>query len=85
MAGRYRLQIAVGGIGIGTGISAATLAFLVEAGVVTPIFPFIPSYAMLFISIVLIIGGILNLNSGAKMKERSTIDKQPEQDKTATS
>jgi hypothetical protein len=39
---------------------------------------------MLSISIVLIIGGILNLNAGAKMKEKSTMDKQAEQDKTAT-
>jgi amino acid permease len=85
MAGLYRLQIAVGGIGIGVGISAAVLAFLVEAGFVAPIFPFIPSYIMLFISIVLIIGGILNFNAGAKMKERGTMDKQPEYDKTATS
>jgi amino acid transporter len=85
MAGRYRLQIAVGGIGIGTGISVAALTFLVEAGLATPIFPFIPSYVMLFLSIVLIIGGILNFNAGAKTKERSTMDKQPESDKPATS
>jgi hypothetical protein len=40
---------------------------------------------MLSISIVLIIDGILNFNAGAKTKERSTMDKQPEYDKTATS
>lgn len=84
MTGRFRLQIAAGGIGIGTGISAAILAVIVEAGLTTPIFPFIPNYAILLISIVLIIGGILNLNAGAKMKEKSTMDKQAEQDKTAT-
>jgi amino acid transporter len=83
MAGRYRLQIAVGGIGIGTGILVAILAVLVGTGVVTPIFPFIPSYVMLFVSIVLIICGILNFNAGAKIKEKSTMDKQPEPDKPA--
>jgi APA family basic amino acid/polyamine antiporter len=85
MAGRFRLQIAAGGIGLGTGISAAILAVIAEAGLTTPILPFIPNYVMLFLSIVLISGGILNLNAGAKTKEKSTIDKQPTQDKTVTS
>jgi APA family basic amino acid/polyamine antiporter len=84
MVGRYRVQIGLGGIGAGVGISLAVLFFLVETGLVTPIFPFIPSYVMLFLSIVLIIGGILNLKVGAKKKERSAIDKQPESDKPAT-
>jgi APA family basic amino acid/polyamine antiporter len=83
MAGRYRLQIAVGGIGIGTGILVAILAVLVGTGVVTSIFPFISSYVMLFVSIVLIVCGILNFNAGAKIKEKSTMDKQPEPDKPA--
>jgi len=66
MIGRYRIQIGLGGIGAGTGISLAIMFFLVEAGLVTPIFPFIPNYIMLLISIVLIIGSILNFNTSAK-------------------
>jgi amino acid transporter len=85
MTGRFRLQIAAGGIGVGTGISVAILAIITEAGLTTPIFPFIPNYVMLFLSIVLFIGGILNLNAGVKTKEKSAIYKQPTQDKTATS
>jgi APA family basic amino acid/polyamine antiporter len=85
MAGRFRLQIAVGGIGIGAGISIAILAIISEAGLITPIFPFAPNYVLLFLSAVLIIGGFLNFNAGTKPKEKSATDKQPEQDKTATS
>lgn len=85
MVGRYRLQIAVGGIGIGVGISATVQSIISEAGLTTPILPFIPNYVMLFLGIVLIISGILNLNAGAKMKERSTMYKQPKSDKPATS
>jgi hypothetical protein len=71
MAGRLRLQIAAGGIGIGAGISAAALAIIEEAGLATPIFPFIPNYALLLISIVLIVSGILNFNAGAKRQKRA--------------
>jgi APA family basic amino acid/polyamine antiporter len=78
MVGRYRLQIAVGGIGIGVGISGAVFSFLIEAGLAEPLFPFIPSYVMLLLGIILIIGGILNFNAGAKTKERNTMKKQPE-------
>jgi APA family basic amino acid/polyamine antiporter len=85
MAGRFRLQIAAGGIGIGTGISAAVLAILSEAGFITSILPFLSNYALLLLGIVLIIGGILNFNAGAKPKEKSTSGTQAEQDKTATS
>jgi APA family basic amino acid/polyamine antiporter len=84
MAGRLRLQIAVGGIGIGTGILAAILAVMMGAGLIASIFPFMPSYALLLISVVLITGGILNLNAGVKIKEKSTVNKQPEQNKVAT-
>jgi APA family basic amino acid/polyamine antiporter len=73
MLGRYRLQIAAGGIGIGTGISAILLAGITEAGLVTPLFPFIPSYAMLLFGVILITVGILNLDLGAKFKKRSSV------------
>jgi len=60
MMGRYRLQIAIGGVGLGIGVSLVLLTCLVEAGVMSPIFPNIPSYIMLFISAISIIAGILN-------------------------
>lgn len=83
MAGRLRLQIAVGGIGIGMGISAAALAITSEAGLIPPVFPFIPNYALLILSAALVIGGFLNFAAGAKAKEKSALDGQ-EPDKTAT-
>jgi APA family basic amino acid/polyamine antiporter len=84
MAGRFRLQIAAGGIGVGTGISAAALAITAEAGLITSILPFISNYVLLLLSIVLIIAGIVNFNAGAKTKEKDTGNKQAEQNKTAT-
>jgi len=84
MVGRYRLQIAVGGIGIGVGISGAVFSFLIEAGLAAPIFPFISSYVTLFVGIVLIIAGIFNFNAGAKVKKGNSSEKQLESDKTAT-
>ena len=74
MAGRFRLQIAAGGIGISMGISAVILASLSEAGLITPIFSFASNYVLLALGAVLIIGGILNLYAGAKTKEKSARD-----------
>lgn len=63
MIGRYRIQIAIGGIGLSIGVSLALLTCLAEAGVISSIFPFIPSYVMLLISAISIIAGILNVAS----------------------
>jgi APA family basic amino acid/polyamine antiporter len=60
MIGRYRMQIAIGGAGLGVGVFLLLLTCLVEAGIMSPIFPFIPSYIMLLISAISIIAGILN-------------------------
>jgi len=60
MIGRYRMQIAIGGAGLGIGVFLLLLTCLVEAGIMSPIFPFIPSYIMLLISAISIITGILN-------------------------
>jgi amino acid transporter len=60
MMGRYRLQIAVGGVGLGIGISLALLTCLAEAGFMPPVFPYVPGYVMLFIGVISIIAGILN-------------------------
>jgi APA family basic amino acid/polyamine antiporter len=70
MAGRYRMQIALGGIGIGVGISLAIISTLSLASTAEAIFPFIPSYVQLFFSIILIVTGYFNLNANAtKRKE----------------
>ncbi len=60
MIGRYRMQIAIGGAGLGIGVFLVLLTCLVEAGVMSPTFSFIPSYIMLLISAISIIAGILN-------------------------
>ncbi|MBE0520246.1 amino acid permease [Candidatus Bathyarchaeota archaeon] len=60
MIGRHRMQIAIGGAGLSIGIFFVLLTCLVEAGLMPPIFPFIPSYIMLLIGAISIIAGILN-------------------------
>jgi hypothetical protein len=60
MIGLYRIQIAIGGAGLGIGIFLALFTCLAEIGVMFPIFPNIPSYITLFVSAVSIIAGILN-------------------------
>jgi APA family basic amino acid/polyamine antiporter len=60
MIGRYRLQIAVGGAGLGIGVS---LAFLAYSGFMSPIFPNTPSNITLSISAITIIAGILNITA----------------------
>jgi len=64
MAGRYRSQIALGGIGIGVGIFLAVSSLLAVTGIF--ILPFIPSYIQVFVSAVFIITGFFNLKAGAK-------------------
>ena len=60
MIGRYRMQIAIGGAGLGIGVFLVLLTCLVEAGVMSPTFSYVPSYIMLLISAISIIAGILN-------------------------
>jgi APA family basic amino acid/polyamine antiporter len=66
MAGRFRLQIAIGGISIGTGIAliAASLAGL--SGLIQPLLPFIPSYIQILFGIVLLVTGYYNLTAHGK-------------------
>ncbi len=61
MTGRYRLQIAIGGAGLGVGVSLTLLTCLFEAGVMSPIFPSVPSYITFFIGAITVIAGILNI------------------------
>jgi len=64
MIGRYRMQIAIGGAGLSIGVFLLLLTCLVEAGVMSPIFSYVPSYIMLLISAVTIIAGVLNTTAG---------------------
>jgi basic amino acid/polyamine antiporter, APA family len=68
MAGRYRAQIALGGIGIGVGFSIAVSSFLVLSGSGINILPFVPSYIQVFIGFVFLVTGFFNLRVGAKKK-----------------
>ncbi len=61
MMGRHRLQIAIGGAVLGIGVCLTMLACLVEAGLMPPIFPNIPSYLGLFAGAISIVAGILNI------------------------
>lgn len=61
MVGRYRLQIAIGGVGIGIGFSLMLLTYFGEAGIMSPIFPYIPSYIMFLVSAISIVAGVLNI------------------------
>jgi APA family basic amino acid/polyamine antiporter len=77
MTGRYRVQIALGGVGIGVGISLAIISILNLAGAAEVIFPFIPSYVQLFFSIILIVTGYFNLNTNvARRKEVQNNEQQ---------
>jgi APA family basic amino acid/polyamine antiporter len=68
MAGRYRDQIALGGISIGVGISLATLSLLNISGSAINILPFVPSYIQLFFSIIFMVTGYFNFKAGTKKR-----------------
>ncbi len=63
MVGRYRLQVAVGGISLGTGIFMALLTYLIEIGFV-PLA--LPRIVLIFVSAVSILAGILNVSAGTR-------------------
>jgi APA family basic amino acid/polyamine antiporter len=68
MAGRYRMQIALGGIGIGVGIFMAISSVLDVIGSGINILPFLPSYIQIFVSVIFIVTGFFNLRAGAKKR-----------------
>jgi basic amino acid/polyamine antiporter, APA family len=61
MVGRYRTQIALGGVGIGVGVFLAVFSFF-------NILPFVPNYIQFFVSIILIVTGFFNFSTGKKKK-----------------
>lgn len=66
MVGRYRLQVAVGGISLGTGIFVALLIYLIEIGFVPLILPRIFLDILIFVSAVSILAGILNVTTSTR-------------------
>lgn len=66
MVGLHRLHVALGGISLGMGFFAALLAYLIETGFKPPILPLVPPYILLFVSIVSILAGALNIVVGMR-------------------
>jgi len=60
---RDRLQVALGGISLGTGIFVALLTYLIEIGFVPLILPRTFLYILIIISAVSILAGILNITA----------------------
>jgi APA family basic amino acid/polyamine antiporter len=66
MVGLHRLRVALGGISLGMGVFAALLAYLVENGFKPLILPLFPPYILVFVSIVSILAGVLNIVVGLR-------------------
>ena len=66
MVGLHRLHVALGGISLGMGFFAALLAYLIETGFKPPILPLVPPYILVFVSIVSILAGALNIVVGMR-------------------
>lgn len=63
MVGRYRLRVAMGGVSLGVGIFTALLSYLIEAGFEPLMVPRIPVCALIFVSAVSIVAGVLNVSA----------------------
>ncbi len=63
MVGRYRVQIALGGISLGLGGFMALLTYLIEIGFVSLVLPRIVLYILIFVSVVSILAGVLNVSA----------------------
>jgi basic amino acid/polyamine antiporter, APA family len=77
MAGRYRAQIASGGVGFGVGVFLALASILNIAGVINNFLPFVPNYVQLVFSAVFIITGWFNFNTGTKTKQSKKTKELP--------
>jgi APA family basic amino acid/polyamine antiporter len=63
MVGRYRVRIAVGGISLGMGIFTALLICLIETGFVPIVLSPVSLYVLIFISVISILAGLLNVTA----------------------
>lgn len=66
MVGFHRLRVALGGISLGMGFFAALFACLIEKGFKPLILPLVPPYILVFVSIVSILAGVLNILIGMR-------------------
>ena len=63
MVGRYRVQVALGGISLGIGIFTALMTYLIKTGFVPITLPPVSLYALIFISVISILAGVLNVTA----------------------
>ncbi|MEA2090623.1 MAG: amino acid permease [Thermoproteota archaeon] len=63
MVGRYRLRVAVGGISLGIGVFVGLLACLIEIGFVPLVLSPVSFYFLIFISVLSILAGVLNVTT----------------------
>jgi amino acid transporter len=61
MVGLHRLRVALGGVSLGMGFFAALLAYLIGNGFKPLVIPILPPYVLVFVSIVSILAGVLNI------------------------
>lgn len=66
MVGLHRLRVALGGISLGIGFFVALFACLIEMGFKPLILPLFPPYALVFVSVVSVLAGILNIVVGIR-------------------
>ncbi len=76
MAGKVRIQIALGGIEMGTGFLITLISSMELAGILQPIFPFIPTFIELLFAIVLIVVGFYSFTVNYSKKENEKKDKK---------
>jgi len=62
MVGRYRVQIALGGISLGIGSFTGLLTYLIEIKFIPLVLPRISLYILIFVSVVSILAGALNVS-----------------------
>ena len=63
MIGYYRIRVAFGGMSLGTGVFLALLTYLIETGFVPHIMSGIPLYILIFVSVISILAGVLNITT----------------------
>jgi APA family basic amino acid/polyamine antiporter len=76
MAGRYRAQIALGGIGIGAGFCLIVLSILNFAGLANSLVPFVPNYVQLLFALILLGAGFFNFNAQTARKKKESNEEE---------
>ncbi len=66
MMGFHRLRVALGGVSLGIGFFAALFAWLIKQGFKPLILPLVPPDILIFVSVVSILAGILNILIGMR-------------------